>query len=225
AMKRKKDMRQTSNAIIIQQSVEEMSHKTPAEMTEKCPTKKTKSISLKQNIKDINIRKEDDIQSFQHDSDFIDYRVPQSMRMKLATAFHSKVINESFHNAINIAKKAAKKCSLLADTDIFNNILANASVALYAKTQEFEHNGTLMKNPIGYFTRTFKKMVYNYVDSFRDIHNVAQRKANACIGGIYYNWLKDNDSKEASTDTIDSSLVPGVYYKISKEEADEMGLY
>ncbi|MEN3132488.1 cytosolic protein [Bacillus cereus] len=225
AMKRKKDMRQTSNAIIIQQSVEEMSHKNPAEMAAKCPTKKTNTISLKQNIKDINIRKEDEFLSSENEKDFIDYRVPQSMRMKLATAFHSKVINESFHNAINIAKKAAKKCSLLSDSDVFNNILVNASVALYSKTQEFEHNGALMKNPIGYFTRTFKNMIYDYIDSFRDIHNVAQRKANACIGGIYYNWLKDNDSKEASTDTIDSSLVPGVYYKISKEEADEMGLY
>ncbi|MDO6631800.1 cytosolic protein [Bacillus thuringiensis] len=184
AMKRKKDMRQTSNAIIIQPSVEEMSHKTPAEMVEKCPTKKTNTISLKQNIKDIHIRKEDITPSFQHDLDFIDYRVPQSMRMELATAFHSKVINESFHNAINIAKKAAKKCSLLADTDIFNNILANASVALYSKTQEFEHNGTLMKNPIGYFTRTFKSMVYNYIDSFREIHNVAKRKESVQAGTL-----------------------------------------
>ncbi|EOO23320.1 hypothetical protein IIU_07055, partial [Bacillus cereus VD133] len=43
----------------------------------------------------------------------------------------------------------------------------------------------------------------------------------------FYNWLEDDNSKEPSTntDTIDSSLVPGVYYKISKEEADEMGLY
>ncbi|MDA2634964.1 cytosolic protein [Bacillus cereus] len=42
---------------------------------------------------------------------------------------------------------------------------------------------------------------------------------------IFYNWLEDTGSREPSTITIDSSLVPGVYYKISKEEADEMGLY
>lgn len=100
------------------------------------------------------------------------------MRMKLATAFWN-VINESFQNAVNIAKKAAKKLNLLAYTDVFNNILANASVALYSTTQEFEHNGTLMKNPIGYFTRTFKHMVYNYIDNFRDIHNIAKRKESA----------------------------------------------
>ncbi|HEF1854872.1 MULTISPECIES: cytosolic protein [Bacillus] len=42
---------------------------------------------------------------------------------------------------------------------------------------------------------------------------------------IFYNWLNDTGSKEPSTKTIDGSLAPGVYYKISKEEADEMGLY
>ncbi|MED1381797.1 cytosolic protein [Bacillus mycoides] len=177
AMKRTKDMRQTSNAIIIQ-PMEEVSDKTPAKMGKKCPTHKTTTKTLKQNIKDINIRKEDVTPSFQHDLDFIDYRVPHSMRMKLATAFESNIINESFQNALNIAKKAAKKLSLLADTDVFHNLLANASSVLYSKTHKYEHNGKLMKNPIGYFTRTFKQIVYNYIDSFRDLHIIAQRKAN-----------------------------------------------
>lgn len=181
-MKRKSDMLQTANAIVIQPIVDEVSDKTPGKSPTKCPTNKTTSISLKQNIKDINIRKESDIQSCENNKDFIDYRVPKSMRMKLATAFSPKIINESFRNALNIAKKAEKKCSLLADKDVFNNILANASVALFSKTHEFEHNGTLMKNPIGYFTRTFKSMVYNYIDSFRDIHNIAKRKENAQTG-------------------------------------------
>ncbi|PFP79351.1 hypothetical protein COK02_31875, partial [Bacillus cereus] len=209
---------------------------------------------------DINIRKEDGFLSSENEKDFIDYRVPQSMRMKLATAFDSNVINESFQNALNIAKKAAKKFSLLSDKDVFNNIIANASVALFSKTHEAEHNGTLMKNPIGYFTRTFKKMVYNYIDSFREMHNVAMRKENvqALFSRVYkdnievsrasekentnhydaskihtnipfYNWLVEDGKKaittHTSTNAIDSSLVPVVYYKISKEEADEMGLY
>ncbi|ANS50147.1 hypothetical protein BT246_48110 [Bacillus thuringiensis] len=41
-----------------------------------------------------------------------------------------------------------------------------------------------MKNPIGYFTRTFKQMVYNYIDSFRDIHNIAKRKEHAHTGPL-----------------------------------------
>ncbi|MEB9620697.1 cytosolic protein [Bacillus thuringiensis serovar iberica] len=184
AMKRKKDMLQTSNAIIIQPIVEEMSDKVDTKSPTKCPTIKTKPVSLKQNIKDINKRKEYEIHSHENDNDFINYRVPQSMRMKLATAFDSNVINESFSNALNIAKKAAKKCNLLSDQDVFNNILANASAALFSKTHEFEHNRTLMKNPIGYFTRTFKHMVYNYIDSFREVHHIAKRKENAHTGSL-----------------------------------------
>ncbi|ANS46160.1 cytosolic protein [Bacillus thuringiensis] len=42
---------------------------------------------------------------------------------------------------------------------------------------------------------------------------------------IFYNWLEDTGSKESSAKTIDNSFTPGVYYKISKEEADKMGLY
>ncbi|MED2760265.1 helix-turn-helix domain-containing protein [Bacillus thuringiensis] len=227
-MKRKSDMRQTSNIIVIQPIItgEQIVTQGPAKTFEICHTNKTTAKTLKQKIKDINKRKEEVSQSFQHDLDFIDYRVPQSMRGKLGHAFGSKMINESFKNARNIAKKAAQKCSLLADTDIFHNLLANASSVLFSKTHEYEHNGTLMKNPIGYFTRTFKHMVYDYMDSFREIHNLASRKPSACTNdGIFYNWLEVDGSKIPSTSTMDSSFMPSVYYKISKEEADEMGLY
>ncbi|PHE81909.1 cytosolic protein, partial [Bacillus toyonensis] len=56
AMKRTKDMLQTSNAIIIQPIVEEVSDKVDTKSLTKCPTIKTTPISLKQNIKDINKR-------------------------------------------------------------------------------------------------------------------------------------------------------------------------
>ncbi|MBW3491121.1 HTH domain-containing protein [Bacillus sp. FDAARGOS_1420] len=227
-MKRKSDMRQTSNIIIIQPIIaeEQIVTQVLTKNAKICHTKKTTTKTLKQNIKDIITRKEDVSPSFQHDVDFIDYRVPQSMRMKLQTAFDSNMINESFKNARNIAKKVAKKCSLLADTAIFHNLLANASSVLFSKTHEYEHNGTLMKNPIGYFTRTFKKMVYNYVDSFRNIHNIAKRKSHVVsTSNIFYNWLQEDKPTESATDTIDRALVPAVYYKISKEEADAMGLY
>ncbi|MEK4675462.1 MULTISPECIES: helix-turn-helix domain-containing protein [Bacillus] len=177
SMKRKKDMLQTSNAIIIQPIVEEVSGKEYTKCSAKCPINKTTTTTLKQKSKHIHKRKEDVSQPIQHDVDFIDYRVPPSMRGKLGHAFDSKVINESFKNAKNIAQKATKKCSLLADTDIFHNLLANASSVLFSKMHTYEHNGTLMKNPVGYFTRTFKNMVYHYIDSFRDIHTLSQRKA------------------------------------------------
>ncbi|MGX5631980.1 helix-turn-helix domain-containing protein [Bacillus thuringiensis] len=193
-MKRKSDMRQTSNIIIIQPIIveEQIVTPKPAKNAEICHTNKTTAKTLKQKIKDINKRKEEVPQSFQHDLDFIDYRVPQSMRMELQTAFSSNVINESFKNAKNIARKAAKKFNLLADTGVFNNLLANASSVLFSKMHKYEHNGTLMRSPIGYFTRTFKKMVYDYIDSFREIHIMAQRKANIHTSNleIFHRMLK-----------------------------------
>ncbi|MED2783962.1 helix-turn-helix domain-containing protein [Bacillus thuringiensis] len=193
-MKRKSDMRQTSNIIVIQPIIVEKQIVTQGSTknAEICHTKKTTTKTLKQKIKDIITRKEDVSPSFQLDVDFIDYRVPQSMRIELQTAFSSNVINESFKNAKNIARKAAKKFSLLADTGVFNNLLANASAILFSKTHKYEHNGTLMRNPIGYFTKTFKKMVYDYIDSFREIHIMAQRKANIHTSNleIFHRMLK-----------------------------------
>ncbi len=106
-MKRKSDMRQTSNAIVIQPIIveEQVVTQAPIKNEEKCHTNKTTTKTLKQNIKDINIRNSNEAQSNVNDNDFMDYRVPQSMRMKLATAFDSNVINESFSNAVNIAKR------------------------------------------------------------------------------------------------------------------------
>ncbi|USK54353.1 helix-turn-helix domain-containing protein [Cytobacillus solani] len=54
-MKRKKDMLQTANAIIIVK-IEDVSDKTAAKKSDKCPTIKTTSSSLKQNIKKLNKR-------------------------------------------------------------------------------------------------------------------------------------------------------------------------
>ena len=56
SMKRKKDMMQTANAIIIQPVKEEVTDKTPVKVAKKCPTIKTTTSSLKQNIKYINKR-------------------------------------------------------------------------------------------------------------------------------------------------------------------------
>ncbi|MCT4573903.1 cytosolic protein, partial [Bacillus thuringiensis] len=77
-MKRKSDMRQTSNIIIIQPIIteEQLVTEAPTKTVEICHTKKTTTKTLKQKIKDINKRKEEVSQSFQHDLDFIDYRVP-----------------------------------------------------------------------------------------------------------------------------------------------------
>ncbi|PGQ04677.1 cytosolic protein, partial [Bacillus cereus] len=99
AMKRTKDMLQTSNAIIIQPIVEEMSDKIDTESPTKCPTIKTKPVSLKQNIKDKNKRNsnkntatpEENIK----EADFVAHWVPERF-VSLVSSFYSesKLIQE-----------------------------------------------------------------------------------------------------------------------------------
>ncbi|EEL19678.1 hypothetical protein bcere0017_55090 [Bacillus cereus Rock1-3] len=99
AMKRTKDMLQTSNAIIIQPIVEEVSDKVDTKSPTKCPTIKTKPVSLKQNIKDINKRNcnenittpEENIK----EADFVAHWVPERF-ISLVSSFYceSKTIQE-----------------------------------------------------------------------------------------------------------------------------------
>ena len=81
AMKRTKDMLQTSNAIIIQSIVEEVSNKVDTKSPTKCPTIKTTPVSLKQNIKDINKRNSNENSSTSEENieqaDFVAHWVPK----------------------------------------------------------------------------------------------------------------------------------------------------
>ncbi|MES1053889.1 cytosolic protein, partial [Bacillus thuringiensis] len=87
-----------------------------------------------------------------------------------------------------------------------------------------KNNGTLTDSVQALFTKVYNdniklsKTPRKVNTSHSDVHN---QKPSF----IFYNWLEDSSTKEPSTKTIDNSLVPGVYYKISREEADEMGLY
>ncbi|MED3320734.1 cytosolic protein [Bacillus thuringiensis] len=87
-----------------------------------------------------------------------------------------------------------------------------------------KNNGTLTDSVQALFTKV-------YSDNIRlsKLHKKANTGSfdvhNKKTSFVFYNWLKDSGSKESSTHTIDNSFAPDVYYKISKEEADEMGLY
>ncbi|TKA02501.1 helix-turn-helix domain-containing protein [Bacillus thuringiensis] len=93
AMKRKKDMLQTSNAIIIQPIVEEVSNKVDAKSPTKCPTIKTKPVSLKQNIKDINKRTSNENSNALGENieqaDFVAHWVPERF-VSLVNSFYSE---------------------------------------------------------------------------------------------------------------------------------------
>ncbi|PGE46259.1 cytosolic protein, partial [Bacillus cereus] len=93
AMKRKKDMLQTSNAIIIQPIVEEVSNKVDAKGPTKCPAIKTKPVSLKQNIKDINKRNSNENSNTPEENieqaDFVAHWVPERF-VSLVSSFYSE---------------------------------------------------------------------------------------------------------------------------------------
>ncbi|MDA1680264.1 helix-turn-helix domain-containing protein [Bacillus cereus group sp. TH152-1LC] len=99
AMKRKRDMLQTSNAIIIQPIVEEVSNKVDAKSPTKCPTIKTKPVSLKQNIKDINKRNSNENsitpEENMEQADFVAHWVPERFISLVRSFYHeSKTIQE-----------------------------------------------------------------------------------------------------------------------------------
>ncbi|MDP7981429.1 helix-turn-helix domain-containing protein [Bacillus multifaciens] len=107
AMKRHTDMNQTANAIVIQSIKNDMSDKQPAKKEEKCPTKTT-TPSLKQNIKDINKRNNNDNSNTPEDNiqeaNFIAHWVPDRF-INLASCFYteSKTIQELW--------KVVKQCN------------------------------------------------------------------------------------------------------------------
>ncbi|PGT65727.1 cytosolic protein [Bacillus cereus] len=87
-------------------------------------------------------------------------------------------------------------------------------------------NGTLTDTVQALFTKVYSDNIkLSKTPKKANTSNFDASKPYAKVS--FYNWLEEDNSKEPSTNanTIDSSLVPGVYYKISKEEADEMGLY
>ncbi|PEZ41713.1 cytosolic protein [Bacillus thuringiensis] len=93
AMKRKKDMLQTSNAIIIQPIMEEVSDKVDTKGPTKCPTIKTKPAPLKQNINDINKRNSNANNNTPEENmkqaDFVAHWVPERF-ISLVNSFYSE---------------------------------------------------------------------------------------------------------------------------------------
>ncbi|MBJ8022284.1 helix-turn-helix domain-containing protein [Bacillus cereus] len=93
AMKRTKDMLQTSNAIIIQPIAKKMSDKVDTKSPTKCPTIKTKPVSLKQNIKDINKRNSNEDSNTPQENieqaDFVAHWVPERF-VSLVSSFYSE---------------------------------------------------------------------------------------------------------------------------------------
>lgn len=94
-MKRKSDMRQTSNAIVIQPIIveEQVVTQAPIKNEEKCHTNKTTTKTLKQNIKDINKRNSNENSNISEenikDANFVAHWVPERF-VSLVSSFYSE---------------------------------------------------------------------------------------------------------------------------------------
>lgn len=92
AMKRKSDMLQTANAVVIEPIKEELSDKTPTKSPAKCPTNKTTSSFLKTTY--LNKRKDVAVNDFIVDNfkqaNFVAHWVPEQFA-SLASCFYSDV--------------------------------------------------------------------------------------------------------------------------------------
>jgi len=122
-MKRRSDMLQTANAIIINPVEEEVSDKTPAEMTGKCPTNKTNTISLKQNInnKRNRVSQIDNVDKPVNNSipqaNFVAHWVPENFA-KLAGSFYTKA--ETIQEFWKVVKQCNRVVNHIAKERAFN---------------------------------------------------------------------------------------------------------
>ncbi len=114
-MKRKKDMMQTANAIIIQPVKEEMSGKPPVKESKKCPAIKTTTSFLKQNIKN-NKRKA--VAQFSH----VDKSLENSLKQANFVAHwvpdvFSYLVGSFYEKAETIQEfwKVIKQCNRVVD--------------------------------------------------------------------------------------------------------------
>jgi len=165
AMKRKKDMLQTANAIIVQPIVEEVSDRKSAKSPTKCPTIKTTPVSLKQNIKDINKRNSNENSNTTEENikqaDFVAHWVPERF-VSLVSSFYSesKTIQELW--------KVVRQCNKVTNFSTGNKAFTKdqeLTIGLKA-IKEFVmkiKSGTKMKN--GKFAY-FNGIVNNLMDKY-----------------------------------------------------------
>ncbi|MBG9830454.1 HTH domain-containing protein [Bacillus wiedmannii] len=87
-----------------------------------------------------------------------------------------------------------------------------------------KNNGILTDSVQALFTKIYSDNI-KLSRMRKKSHTISSDVHNKEKPFIFYNWLEDNGTKESSVKTMDSSFVPSVYYKISREEANSMELY
>ncbi|MHB0803406.1 cytosolic protein [Bacillus thuringiensis] len=123
-----------------------------------------------------------------------------------------------------ILKTNASIIGLRVGSNCDKNLFHLAFNALGKIDRFLKRNGTLTDSVQALFSRVYSDNI-KLSTAPKKAHTGSSDIHNQESSFIFYNWLEDTGSREPSTKTIDGSLIPGVYYKVSKEEADEMGLY
>lgn len=142
AMKRKSDMLQTANAVIIQPFEKEVSDKAPAKSPAKCPTIKTSSSPLKQKL--INKRNDAPV-----NANFVAHWVPERFASLVSYFYKDSLTIQEFWKVI-------KQCNHVVNTftgDRAFNSEQELSIGVRAM-KEFVMKvkaGVQMKNKFGYF--------------------------------------------------------------------------
>lgn len=114
-MKRKKDMMQTDNAIIIQPIKDDMSGKTPVKESKKCPAIKTTISFLKQNIKN---NKRMAVAQFSHVNNSLKNTLKQANFVAhWVPDVFSNLVGSFYENAETIQEfwKVIKQCNRVVD--------------------------------------------------------------------------------------------------------------
>ncbi|MBG9617401.1 MULTISPECIES: cytosolic protein [Bacillus] len=157
----------------------------------------------------------------------------QNDRQKEFERVHTYFVNEYQERMYHTIKAGTYHPALKANASIIGlRVGSNCDQSLFrlafnvlGKIDRFlKNNGTLTDSVQALFSRVYSDNT-KLSNAPKKAHTGSSDVHNQQSPFIFYNWLEDTSSREPSTNTIDSSLVPGVYYKISKEEADEMGLY
>lgn len=165
AMKRKKDMLQTSNAIVINPIVEEVSDKVDAKNPAKCPTIKTPPSSLKQNIKDINIRNSNENSNTPEENikqaDFVAHWVPERF-ISLVSSFYSE--SKTIQELWKVVRQCNKTTNFSTGDKAFtkDQELTIGLKAIKEFVMKIKSGATMNKGKFAYFNG----IVNNLMDKF-----------------------------------------------------------
>ncbi|PHE67538.1 cytosolic protein [Bacillus wiedmannii] len=165
AMKRTKDMLQTSNAIIIQPIVEEVSNKVDTKSPTKCPTIKTTPVSLKQNIKDKNKRNSNENSNTPEENieqaDFVAHWVPQRF-ISLTSSFYSE--SKTIQELWKVVRQCNKVTNFSTGDKAFNKDqeLTIGLKAIKEFVMKIKSGATMNKGKFAYFNG----IVNNLMDKF-----------------------------------------------------------